>query len=170
MNSVKIVIIGDGGVGKSSFVERIQTGNFDRKYEPTMGVEAYPIPLTTNKGNIVLNMWDVAGQERFSNNRAKYYTEARVVVLMFDVGSRISYRNIEQWYREAKQNIGDIPFVLCGNKCDIGTRCVFPEDMEEFLKDKDIRYYDISVRSNHNINETVSYILKKIYGEDTIFL
>ena len=61
----KCVLIGDGGVGKTTFVKRHLSGEFEKKYVPTMGVEVHPLSFHTNCGEIIFDVWDTAGQERF---------------------------------------------------------------------------------------------------------
>jgi small GTP-binding protein len=68
----KLVLVGDGGVGKTTFVKRHLTGEFEKKYNATVGVEVHPLQFQTNRGLIIYNVWDTAGQEKFggkSNNK-----------------------------------------------------------------------------------------------------
>ena len=60
----KLVLVGDGGVGKTTFVKRHLTGEFEKKYIATLGVEVHPMPFHTSKGQILFNVWDTAGQEK----------------------------------------------------------------------------------------------------------
>ena len=61
----KMILVGDGGVGKTTFVKRHLTGEFEKKYVATLGVEVRPLDFHTNLGKIRFNVWDTAGQERF---------------------------------------------------------------------------------------------------------
>ncbi|KAG5529664.1 hypothetical protein RHGRI_030142 [Rhododendron griersonianum] len=67
--SFKLVIVGDGGTGKTTFVKRHLTGEFEKKYEPTIGVEVHPLDFFTNCGKIRFYCWDTAGQEKFGGLR-----------------------------------------------------------------------------------------------------
>jgi hypothetical protein len=68
----KLVLIGDGGVGKTTFVKRHKTGEFEKKYVPTLGAEVNPIDFTTKRGKILFNVWDTAGQEKYAGLRDGY--------------------------------------------------------------------------------------------------
>lgn len=68
----KLVLVGDGGVGKTTFVKRHKTGEFEKKYVPTLGAEVHPIDFVTNKGRIIFNVWDTAGQEKYAGLRDGY--------------------------------------------------------------------------------------------------
>lgn len=124
----KVIFVGDGGVGKTTFITRHLTGDFEKKYTPTEGVEVSPLTFTTSKGPMILNVWDCAGQEKYSGECDGYWNGANACVLMFDVTSRVSYENMNHWYSKVRSVCGDIPIVMCGNKVDVKDRKVFLED------------------------------------------
>ena len=68
----KLVLVGDGGVGKTTFGKRHKTGEFEKKYVPTLGAEVNPIDFVTKKGRILFNVWDTAGQEKYAGLRDGY--------------------------------------------------------------------------------------------------
>ena len=76
----KLVLVGDGGVGKTTFVKRHLTGEFEKKYVATLGVEVHPLPFHTNRGQIVFNVWDTAGQEKFGGLRDGYYIQGEFII------------------------------------------------------------------------------------------
>ncbi|XP_020697235.1 GTP-binding nuclear protein Ran1-like [Dendrobium catenatum] len=80
----KLVIVGDGGTGKTTFVKRHLTGEFEKKYEPTIGVEVHPLDFHTNCGKIRFYCWDTAGQEKFGGLRDGYYIHGQCAIIMFD--------------------------------------------------------------------------------------
>eukprot|EP00434_Breviolum_minutum_P032931 symbB.v1.2.029132.t1/scaffold3148.1/size62448/1 len=88
----KLVLCGDGGVGKTTLVKRHLTGEFEKKYIPTLGVEVHPLRFTTNCGPLTFNVWDTAGQEKFGGLRDGYYIQGQCAIIMFDVTSRITYK------------------------------------------------------------------------------
>ena len=74
----KCVLVGDGGTGKTTFVKRHLTGEFEKKYVATLGVEVHPLVFHTNRGAIRFNVWDTAGQEKFGGLRDGYYIQVRL--------------------------------------------------------------------------------------------
>jgi GTP-binding nuclear protein Ran len=84
---------------------------------------------------------------------------------MFDVGSRTSYKNLNYWYNEVSKIAPDIPIVICGNKCDIQERKVFPRDIT-FHRFHNLQYYDISAKSNYNYEKPFLYLIQKVLGSD----
>merc|ERR1712173_119660 len=87
-------LVGDGGTGKTTFVKRHLTGEFEKKYVATLGVEVHPLVFHTNRGAIRFNVWDTAGQEKFGGLRDGYYIQGQCAIIMFDVTSRITYKNV----------------------------------------------------------------------------
>ena len=85
----------------------------------TLGVEVHPLTFTTNFGPICFNVWDTAGQEKFGGLRDGYYIQGQCGIIMFDVTSRITYKNVPNWHRDLERVCENIPIVLCGNKVDV---------------------------------------------------
>merc|ERR1719329_1670877 len=120
----KLVLVGDGGVGKTTFVKRHLTGEFEKKYIATLGVEVHPMQFFTSKGQICFNVWDTAGQEKLGGLRDGYYIGGHSGIIMFDVCSRITYQNVPKWYKYLVRVCENIPIVLVGNKVDVKDRKV----------------------------------------------
>ncbi|KAI5171161.1 GTP-binding nuclear protein Ran [Nematocida sp. LUAm3] len=164
----KIVLIGDGGTGKTTFVKRHMTGEFTKQYIATIGAETYLLPFYTNYGQVNYNVWDTAGQEKFGGLRDAYYIEADGGIIMFDTTSRITYKNVPNWYRDLRNICPDIPLCLCGNKVDIVDRKVKPAQMKD-RKSMKIAYFDISAKSNYNYDKPFLYLTKKLFGLPDLF-
>lgn len=90
----------------------------------TLGVEVHPLTFYTNRGPIRFNVWDTAGQEKFGGLRDGYYIQGQCAIIMFDVTSRVTYKNVPNWHRDLIRVCENIPIVLCGNKVDIKDRKV----------------------------------------------
>lgn len=88
----------------------------------TLGVEVHPLNFSTNYGTIMFNVWDTAGQEKFGGLRDGYYIQGQCGIIMFDVTSRITYKNVPNWHRDLERVCENIPIVLCGNKVDVKVR------------------------------------------------
>lgn len=158
----KCVLVGDGGTGKTTFVKRHLTGEFEKKYVATLGVEVHPLVFHTNRGAIRFNVWDTAGQEKFGGLRDGYYIQVNLnlsrfdvykiginllkflqgqcAIIMFDVTSRVTYKNVPNWHRDLVRVCENIPIVLCGNKVDIKDRKVKAKSIV-FHRKKNLQVY-----------------------------
>jgi len=165
----KLVLIGDGGVGKTTFVKRHLTGEFEKKYIPTLGVEVHPMPFFTSKGKILFNVWDTAGQEKLGGLRDGYYINGNCGIIMFDVCSRITYQNVPKWYKDIVRVCENIPITLVGNKVDVNDRKVKAKQIV-FHRKKNLQYYDISAKSNYQFEKPFVWLLRKLVGDATLSL
>jgi len=123
----------------------------------------------TNYGQIVLNIWDTAGQEKFGALRDGYYVGAHACIIFFDVTCRMTYKNVPIWYRDVTRVCDRIPIVICGNKVDVKNRQVTPKNIT-FHRKKNIPYYDLSVRSNYNYEKPFIYLLRQLLKESMLVL
>eukprot|EP01087_Luapelamoeba_hula_P006219 TRINITY_DN162_c0_g1_i1.p1 TRINITY_DN162_c0_g1~~TRINITY_DN162_c0_g1_i1.p1 ORF type:complete len:215 (+),score=49.12 TRINITY_DN162_c0_g1_i1:64-708(+) len=160
----KLILVGDGGVGKTTFVKRHLTGEFEKKYVATLGVEVHPLPFTTNFGQIVFNCWDTAGQEKFGGLRDGYYIQGQAAIIMFDVTARLTYKNVPNWHRDLVRVCENIPIVLVGNKVDVKERKVKAKAIT-FHRKKNLQYYDVSAKSNYNFEKPYLYLARKLLNQ-----
>lgn len=166
----KLVLVGDGGVGKTTLIKRHRTGKFEKKYLATIGVEVHPLRFHTNYGEITFSCWDTAGQEKFGGLRDGYYIHAKCAIVMFDITSRVSYRNIANWYADVLRVAKDIPIVIVGNKIDEEKeRKVLPKHIT-FHRNKNLNYFDISAKTNYNFEKPFLDLARKLTGKpDLVF-
>ncbi|KNC86414.1 GTP-binding nuclear protein Ran [Sphaeroforma arctica JP610] len=163
----KLVLVGDGGTGKTTFVKRHLTGEFEKKYVATLGVEVHPLQFHTNLGPIIFNVWDTAGQEKFGGLRDGYYIQGQCAIIMFDVTARVTYKNVPNWHRDLVRVCENIPIVLCGNKVDIKDRKVKAKNIV-FHRKKNLQYYDISAKSNYNFEKPFLWLARKLAGANNL--
>lgn len=147
----------------------------------TLGVEVSSITFHTSRGPIVANCWDTAGfviifvfsfiyrQEKFGYLRDGYYINGQAAILMFDVTSRITYKNVPIWYRDLTRVCENIPIVLVGNKVDVQDRQVKPKAIT-FHRKNNLQYYDISAKSNYNFEKPFLYLIRKVTGDSKLTL
>ena len=116
-NMTKIVLVGDANVGKSVWLNRLRTGEWEPKYFPTMGVSVNG--LSKKDHGFETSIWDCAGDRRYRGLAEGYYTGATGAIIMFDVHNPESFKSVNRWHNELTTMVPDIPIVLCGTKVDI---------------------------------------------------
>jgi GTP-binding nuclear protein Ran len=147
--TAKLILVGDGGVGKTTFVKRHQTGEFEKKYIPTLGVQVSTLVFPTSSGDWTVKVWDTAGQERFGGLREGYFLGADCAIIMFDVTAPTTYQNVAAWHRDLIRVCPNIPMVLVGNKIDIRERRVASKRVT-FHKKNNMRYFEVSAWTNYH--------------------
>ena len=117
---LKIVVVGDGAVGKTSLLISYTQGKFPEDYVPTI-FENYVTNLEGPNGKIVeLALWDTAGQEEYSRLRPLSYTDVDVLMICYAINSKVSFYNIEEmWLPEVKHFCPDVPIMIVGLKSDL---------------------------------------------------
>ncbi|EJT49995.1 RAN small monomeric GTPase [Trichosporon asahii var. asahii CBS 8904] len=163
----KLVLCGDGGT--TTFVKRHLSGEFEKKYIATLGVEVHPLKFHTTVGEILFNVWDTAGQEKFGGLRDGYYIQGQCGIIMFDVTSRITYKNVPNWHRDLERVCENIPIVLCGNKVDVKERKVKTGNVT-FHRKKNLQYFEISAKSNYNFEKPFLWLARKLTGNQQLEL
>jgi GTP-binding nuclear protein Ran len=133
----------------------------------TLGVEVYPLKFYTNCGVIQFNVWDTAGQEKFGGLRDGYYIQGQCAIIMFDVTSRITYKNVPNWHRDLTRVCENIPIVLCGNKVEVKDRKVKAKQIT-FHRKKNLQYYEISAKVNYNFEKPFLWLTRKVAGNGDI--
>jgi len=150
-------------------VKRHLTGEFEKKYIATLGVEVHPMEFTTSRGKVKFMVWDTAGQEKLSGLRDGYYIGADCAIIMFDVCSRITYKNVPKWYKDITRVCDNIPIVLVGNKVDVKDRKVKARQIL-FPRKHGIQYYDVSAKSNYQFEKPFVWLLKKMLQDPSLQL
>jgi GTP-binding nuclear protein Ran len=160
----KLVLIGDGGVGKTTFVKRHLTGEYEKRYIATVGVEVHPLRFSTSRGNVIFNVWDTAGQEKLSGLRDGYYIGGQCGIIMFDVTSRITYKNVPKWHRDLVRVCENIPIVLVGNKVDVKDRKVKAKQIT-YHRRHNLQYFDVSAKSNYQFEKPFLWLARRLSGD-----
>ncbi len=165
----KLVVIGDGGVGKTTFVKRHITGEFQKPYIPTKGADVSQIDFYTTKGPIRFIIWDTAGQEKLGNLRECYYIDAHCAIIMFDLTSRQTYKNVPKWHKDLTKICENIPIVLVGNKADVKDRKLRAKQIN-FHRKRNLQYYDVSAKSNYQYEKPFLWLLRQLTGDNNLQL
>lgn len=157
---VKVVLLGDGGTGKTSFVARLCREGFHHDYVATLGCEKTQVCIDTSKGQMKVVLWDTAGQEKVGPLRDPYYEGATAAILFFDVTSRVTYKNVPVWHRDLLRVCGDIPVVIFANKVDVEERKVKSKSIKYHEKNNSMILVEGSVKDRVNLKQPLEYLLQ----------
>lgn len=166
----KVLVVGEASTGKTSFIKRYVHHFFSRAYKATIGVDFALKTLQYDESTLVrLQLWDIAGQERFGSMTRVYYRDAVGAFLVFDVNRPKTFESVLRWKKDldTKVSLSDgstIPCLLLANKCDL----VQPNEtdakmLEEFTKQNDfIGYLYTSPKDNINIEQAARLLVREI--------
>lgn len=161
----KIIIIGDGGVGKTSLLRKYIKNQFETDYLPTVGVNISKQNVHHKGKDYNLLIWDLAGQPQFFLLHKVYYNGANAVIIMFDLTQSASFTNIKNWHKEiVKYNLKDIPIILVGNKTDLKKERKIIKPMADSLMEQlDISvYFETSALDGNHVNAVFEKITEMI--------
>ncbi|XP_010777818.1 ras-related protein Rab-38-like [Notothenia coriiceps] len=150
----KILVIGDLGVGKTSIIKRYVHQNFSPNYRATIGVDFALKVLNWDQETVRLQLWDIAGQERFGNMTRVYYREAMGAFIVFDVTRPASFEAITKWKEDLDSKLSlangkHVATVLLANKCDQGGDVLTNNGikMEQFCQENGfVGWYETSAK------------------------
>lgn len=171
----KILVVGDIGTGKTSIIKRYVHNIFSLHYKSTIGVD-FALKVLQWENDIVvrLQLWDIAGQERFGNMTRVYYKEAVGALVVFDVTRVSTFEAVTKWKNDidAKVMLPDgkpIPVVLLANKCDLAKEGLVKNaaQMDKHCEDKGfVGWFETSAKENLNIDKACRFLVSKILEND----
>ena len=170
---VKLVLLGDAGVGKSCIVSRFVKGSFDARMETTVGA-AYqtktlePSTLSGLDEPTKYQIWDTAGQERFRSLAAMYYRGTQAAIVVYDVTSETSFQGAKRWLDELREQGGEnVVVILAGNKVDlVDARQVRGEEARSFAEMRGLVHVETSAKSGTNVDKIFQMIAHVLPGRE----
>ena len=116
---LKVVVAGDGAVGKTSLIRQYCEGRFEASRVATIGVDFQTKMVQIRGREVKLSIWDMAGQIHFQSVRLGLYRGSRAAALVYDLSDPASFASLGRWYEEIRQVTPDQRFLVVGNKCDL---------------------------------------------------
>lgn len=162
----KVVLVGDGSVGKSCLLSRFTRNEFNLESQSTIGVEFASKCITIAGKTIKAQVWDTAGQEKhYRALCAAYYRGAAGAIITYDITSRRSFDNLGVWLQQVKDfTDSKIVTILVGNKCDLShLRTVPKEEAQKFADKNKIYFIETSALDTTNVEEAFLNLLTQIY-------
>jgi small GTP-binding protein len=159
----KILLIGSGGVGKTSLVNRFVHSTFTKSYLHTIGMQPSQKYLKINNTNICLSIFDIAGDKSFKKLREMFYRGSKGALITFDLTNKDSFTEAETWLMEAKNKEKDQIFILIGNKNDLENRAISQEEGKKMAKNlKCVDYIETSALSGDFVDEAFTMMGEKL--------
>jgi len=176
---LKVIILGDSGVGKTSLMNQYVYMKFNARVKATIGADFLTKEVTVDDRLVTMQIWDTAGQERFQSLGVAFYRGADSCVLVFDVLQPKTFDNLDSWRDEFLIQAGprdpdNFPFVVLGNKIDVDARVVAQKRAHAWCQAKgNIPYFETSAKEAINVEQAFQVIARnalKQESEEDIYL
>ncbi|XP_028306947.1 ras and EF-hand domain-containing protein isoform X2 [Gouania willdenowi] len=170
----RLVLAGDAGAGKSSFLMRLTLNEFRGDMQTTLGVDFQMKKMLVDGEKTRLQIWDTAGQERFRSIARSYFRKAHGVLLVYDVTSESSFLNVRSWVDQIQDSAEEkISMCVIGNKVDLREelpqgRCVSSLDGERLAKAYGALFCETSAKEGTNIVEAVLHLAREVKKNATL--
>jgi len=161
---IKLLLIGDSGVGKSCLLLRFAEDSYTPSFITTIGIDFKIRTIELDGKKIKLQIWDTAGQERFRTITTAYYRGAMGILLVYDVTDEKTFNNIRNWIRNIEKHATEsVNKILIGNKCDMVDKKVIDAERGKALADEfGIKFVETSAKNSINVEEAFITLAKAI--------
>lgn len=168
VREVKICLLGDSGVGKSSIVLRFVRDQYKESLESTIGASFMTKHLVVDGNTFIFQIWDTAGQEKYRSLAPMYYRGAAAAIVVYDITRENSFPAVREWVSELNKNTsGSIVLAIAGNKCDLEElREVKTEEAQSYATDIGGIFVETSALTAINVKELFESIARKLPVED----
>ena len=164
---LKIMVLGESMVGKTSLIKRYTDDKFGGRYLCTVGIDYQKKKIEKNGKKILLQIWDTAGQERFRNVTKNYFHTSQGFILAYDINNKESFEKVQYWIEEIKANAEEkIKCILIGTKYDLDKREVSEEEGQKLGEEYGYKFLETSAKENININETFETLVSEIMNNN----
>lgn len=165
-DQLKILLCGEGNVGKTSLIHRYVKGTFEGTYKATIGVDLFQKLIKIDEEEVSLQIWDLAGQSVFQKIRPRFFAKANGALFAFDLTMPSSFQNLNTWISDLRESEGLVPTILLGNKMDLlDMKAVSDEEITAFVENKsEVKgYFETSAKTGYNVNNAFHKLVEIIY-------
>ena len=160
---VKLLIVGDQAVGKTSILYRFTDNSFQINMVGTTGIDFKKKMIEVGDKTYKILLYDTAGHERFRHITASHYKGVKGVILAYDVTERNSFTNSEQWLEDIKEKTSkDVKICMMANKIDMENRVVTQEEGKQLAEKFKVDFYEVSAKEDINIAESFNQYIYSI--------
>lgn len=161
---IKLLMIGDSGVGKTCLLLRYANDSFSPTFITTIGIDFKIKNIDIDGKRVKLQIWDTAGQERFRTITTSYFRGAQGIVLVYDVTDRRSFESIRNWISQIQQHADvHVNKILVGNKCDmVDEKVVSTEEGKKLAKEFGMEFWEASAKNDTNVEQSFITIARSV--------
>ena len=168
--TIKLLIIGDSGVGKSKFIYSFITGEFIQGHIATTAIDLKTSVIELQGKKIRIQLWDTAGQEKYKSITKNLFLRVQGILVVYDITDENSFKNVKLWIQLIKGDCGEhMPIIILGNKNDLEeNRVINKDDAISYAKEENVLYIETSPKTGENIQNAINEISEKILESSEI--
>ena len=167
---LKIIVLGDSGVGKTSLLVRYVDNKFSLATKSTIGADFLSKHIEVDDQAVTLQIWDTAGQERFQGLGTTFYRGSDGAIFVFDVSRKDTFDSLLQWKKAFLIQVGqegndEFPMIVIANKIDREDRAISPAMCQKFCQENNLEYVECSAKDAINVNKAFEKVTKKVIAQ-----
>ncbi|XP_071482859.1 ras-related protein Rab-15-like [Diadema antillarum] len=164
---IRLLMLGDSGVGKTCMLCKFTEEAFSHTHIATIGIDFKMKTLRVDDQRIRVQIWDTAGQERYDTITKQYFRRAQGIMLVYDITSETSFRDLDKWLEMISEDAGDIVKILVANKSDAESlRVVSKEEGESYAKKENLDFIEASAFNGDNIQLAFETLVKNVMDKN----
>ena len=164
---IKVVLVGEASVGKTSIIQRYIDNSFSENNSSTIGLSYVSKKLSIDKKNFRLDIWDTAGQERYRALTKVFFVDSQICLLVFDITKKQTFEDIKNFWIKELENVSssnNIILGLVGNKCDLSdNEEIIDSEIINYAQTIKAQYFKVSALAGDGINELFEDLTKSYY-------
>ena len=168
--NLKILLVGDSGVGKTTLLLKYVDNQFSDSHITTIGVEYKDKEIMVKDKKVNLQIWDTSGQERYRSITKNFYRNANGIIFVFDVTKKESFDHLKDWLNDSSEQENDFKKLVVGNKTDLIEKRVINKETMEFFAEKEnknIKSFETSAKDGTNVDKIFQEIAELILANKT---
>jgi len=162
--AMKLLVIGDSGVGKSCLLLRFANDTFTTQFTSTIGIDFKVRTVELDGKRVKLQIWDTAGQDRFRTITNVYYRDAHGILIVYDVTDEKSFEGLRYWLKNIQENAPEnVDRVIVGNKCDLVEKRVISTNAgKEFAESQHLKFFETSAKESIGVEDAFMELANQV--------
>lgn len=167
---LKIILLGDSGVGKTCIINRYINNTYVENQQSTINADFEEKKLNINSNEVKIQIWDTAGQEKYRSITEAYYRGSSGAIIVFDITNEASFDAVKTWVQDYKDHqLENFNIILAGNKSDLDERRhITNQAAEEYASSIDVKYFEVSAKSSENIDDLFNTFATDLYNKNAV--
>lgn len=162
ISTFSVILVGDTEVGKTSIIKSFVHNSFDSEQKSTIGALFHTFKTEIKGQPVIIQIWDTAGQEKYRSLGPIYYRKAQAAIVVYDVTNPDSFKSLDQWILDVKQNTVKAVFYIAGNKSDLDAS-VNQEDAINYAQMKEAKIFFTSAKTGCNVKKMFESLFDDLY-------